>query len=448
MRNVLIITYEFPPKGGPGVQRCLKFAKFLPEQGWRPIILTISDPPAAVRDESLLAELPPEAMLFRSYSLEPTRAFLATKRLIGRRRRDGEEVEMSQPSQIEEGKRNLTGLPTWAIKGIQALFVPDEKIGWYPWAKREGRRIIDAHRPEVIMSSGPPNTAHVIAAALKRETGIPYVADFRDPWVGNFFLKPPTPLHAWFNRRLERRVVEAADKVISISETMTEGFISCYAEEDASKFITLTNGYDLDDFPGPDELGRSGRRPFVLIYTGTFYGTITPEPLFAAVRGLIDSGAIDPGEFEIEIVGPAEADTGRLIDRFELDSIVQRPGFKPRADALRDLAAADCALLVLGPEPASTLILTTKIFEYLAARKPILALVPEGDAAKLIKEAGAGLVVHPRDIESIAAALMELIAGHRRGQPLVSYHDKVVERFDRRRLTARLATVFSDVGSD
>lgn len=436
MPSVLLVSYEFPPKGGVGVQRPLKTARYLSEAGWDVTVLTVADPPTALLDPDLLAELPPSVRVERAWSLEPTRLVQYLRRRRARTREAGSALRPDGGV----GARGVSGLPRAVIRLIQAFFVPDEKLGWTPWAVRLGVRLHRETPFDCILASGPPFTALGIAGRLGRSLGIPWIADLRDPVVGGYFFRPHTPVHAALMRAYERRVVRSAARVITATEGIRAELIERHSDA-VGRTVTVTNGYDPADFELPAPEPHPG---FTVSYVGTFQGEITADTLLEAVAS---ARAADPalaGDTRVRLVGPLDPETAAAIERTALGDMVQRVGFVPHADAIIEMRAASVLVLVLGRGPESASIFTGKLPEYLASGRPVLALVPEGVAADTVRRARAGWVVRPDDSEGAAAALRDAYAAWRGGL-LPTPDAAIVSEYDRRALIGRVSELLKEV---
>lgn len=439
MMRLLLVTYEFPPKGGVGVQRPLKTARYLAEAGWDVTVLTVADPPTAVFDPDLLTELPPSVRVERAWSLEPTRLIQYLKRRRVRAAEDGS-AHRSNP---QGGARGISDLPRGAIRFVQALFIPDEKFWWTPWAVRLGIRLHRESPFHCILASGPPFTALGVGRRLGRALGIPWVADLRDPIVGGYFFRPPTPLHAALIGAFERRIVRSAARLITATEGMRSDLAERYPDAE-TRSVTVLNGYDSADFVSPAPDPHPG---FTISYVGTFQSDIEPDTLLAAVAIARDA---DPGfarDARVRIVGPVDPETAAAIERSGLGDAVERAGFVRHTDAIAEMRAAAVLVLVLGEGPESAAILTGKLPEYLAAGRPILALVPDGVAAGVVRRGRAGWVVSPHDTEAAASALLAAHAAWRAGTLCVPDAALVAE-FDRRRLVAVVSALLEEVVAD
>ncbi len=432
MKSVLIISYEFPPKGGSGVQRVTKFAKYLPEYGWSPTVLTVKDMPTILYDENLAKET--EGMdVERVYSLEPTRLWVWLSKIRSRLR------PSSPDSSTQAGKRSLTGLPSWLIRFIQAFFVPDEKIGWLPWAVREGVRIAKKEKVQLILASGPPFTGYLVAKKVSRRTGIPWVADFRDPWVGHYYLKPQTSVHGWLTERLEASVIRDADAVVSVAPQTTYDFVERYpAEKD--KFTTIMNGYDSNDFPAQPRASQK----FLVAYMGSFYEQRNPRVFLRAVSELM---AEEPGfadDLAIKFIGATDPLTLRLIEESAAREKVELTGYRPHEECLEMFLEARVLLFITDPQE-SQLHLAGKIFEYLAAGRPILALTGPGTAGELVRQTNTGQVVDPGDTGAVKEALVGLYRDFQAGVDSHRPNREELLKHERKTQTGELAKVFEKV---
>jgi glycosyltransferase involved in cell wall biosynthesis len=456
MPRLLLVSYEFPPKGGTQSQHVVKFARALVAHGWDVTVLTVDDPPTSLVDERMLEDVARETTVLRAWSLEPTRLI----QWLRRRKGSGAgapaaavpaPADAAGPSPAAPaspaaapganaatpapttGARGFTSMPRWAIRLIQAFFVPDEKVGWTRYAVTAAERA-SAQRPfDAILSIGPPFTAHHIASKLTRRLRVPWVADLSDPLVGGYFFRPVTPLNAWLMRRFETRVVTRAAWIVAATRGIVDDLLARHPEA-AGRVGVMPNGFDPADFEGVDR-AHTG---FVVSYVGTFQGSIRPDAfLDAAVIAMGRSEAL-AADLRIRFVGPLDPATDEAVAARGLSERVERTGFVPHDAAARAMAASDVLLLVLGPEAESKAIQTSKLPEYLGARRPVLALVPPGGvAADTVTASRAGEVVPSLDAEAAADALLHLYELWRDGR-LPQPAEEVVARFDTRRLAGEL----------
>jgi glycosyltransferase involved in cell wall biosynthesis len=387
MRRVLLVSYYFPPHAGSGVFRPLRLAKYLPRHGWSVTVLTVSERARLIRDEALVADVPRTVRVERTSSLEPRVPLLVLHKL---------------------------GLAALARRIEPWLLVPDDQRGWVPFAARRGARLLASQPHDVVLSTAGPYSAHLVGSALKGASGVPWIADFRDEWTTNPYLadRYPTAWHRRRNADLERRTLVEADRVVCVSEPWLAALRSLAPGEPGDKFRVHPNGYDAEHFPGAS---RPPPDRFRVVYAGSFYGHRTPDVFLEGVARAVGSGEIPAAEIEVLFVGPSGGGWERSgLPAGILHAEPQRPYF----EALRHLDRAAVLLLVIPPEggPGNH---TGKLFNYLAAGRPILALAPEPNvAADLIRKSRSGVVVPPDRPDAVAHALAGLYRDFRAGLAL------------------------------
>lgn len=412
MPGLLVLAYYFPPWGGAGVQRTLKYVKYLPQFGWQPQVVTARSRVQAVSDPSLSLELP------AGLPVHATPALMLPKALPWRVR---------------------NWLARW-------LLVSDQEAGWASFAQRQAAELIRRRQVQAVYTTSTPYTAHLVGLRLKQRFGLPWIADFRDPWVGNATLRPPTPWHRGRIEGWERQVVTAADRVTVVSEPMAQAFRAAYPQLEPQRFLTLPNGYDPEDFAQAQPLGRQPDR-LGIVYSGSFYGQRTSQPFLQALHNVLARGAIPRTAVQVRLVGNVGQATAEQVQALELADVVAMTGYVAHHQSVGYVLGADVLLLVIAPGPGSEGVLTGKIFEYLAAHRPILALTPPSAAADLIQESRAGVVIDPDDGPAIERQLIAWFDQWRRGVLGCTSDPAVIERFDRRRLTETLAEALATAGS-
>jgi len=420
MRDVLFLSYFFPPMGGGAVLRALKFVKYLPGCGWRPLVVAGAGG-YRVRDDTLAAEVPPEAVVRR---VRPWPFFGAGDAAAAAK------APAASPRIAARAARRLG-------REVRCFFSFPDIYSWFARpAYREARRLLSSRDVKLIFSTAPPYTSHVVAARLAREAGVPLVLDYRDAWADNPFGRPPTPLHRWRTRRAEAGVLAQASAVVAVTAGMAEGYRRRLAEGRAVAFIP--NGYDEADF---DEPAPAPAGPFTVAYAGQFYPGRMPWTLLRAASAFVEKRGLGPGDFRVRLVGPIGRSVSARARGFGVP--LEAVGVLGHRDAVREMRAADVNLLIIGSQPGAAATLTGKIFEYVRAGRPVLALVPpEGEAASLVKEFDAGVVVAPDDVDGALMALAALYDG-RRGAARPA--PERLSRFERRNLTTELAALFDDV---
>lgn len=423
-RRVLAIQYFFPPLGGPGVQRNLKFIKFLPEFGWSPWVLTVKALRYHAHDPTLLEEVPPEAVVVRSESIDPLRlaALVSPPRMnVG-----GD----ATPGRSMSGRLRATGARVYrAARDLLAF--PDAHIGWIPFLLWNGRRIIAVQDINVIFARTVPFSAAVAARVLSRATGVPYVLDMADGWTDDPHLKAPTRIHRSAHRWLEAKVVGEADGVSAYAPELRDALRARYPRLDG-RIELLTNGFDPADLEAvrprqwPDERRR-------IVYTGSLYQHQEPN-YRSLLEGLRSLNPRDAAAVEVLFVGQVFEGAEQIAEEYGALDRVRFLGYQPHGQALSHLTAADAALLFIQKGDHS--MITGKVFEYLMARVPLIASIePRGACAEILREVGLGdAVVDPESSSATAAALQAVIRGEARGPD-----PEKLRAYDRRHITARLA---------
>jgi hypothetical protein len=433
-----MVVYYFPPAGGAGVQRALKFAKHLPEHGWIPHVLAPRNADYPVRDPSLLDEVPAEVVLHRTAIFEPYGLY---RRLTGQ----AGPVDVATLSRDEDRARRFPErLSEWVRS---TFFIPDARIGWYPFAVRAGRGVLRSARPAVILSSAPPYTCHLVALRLHRITGLPWVADFRDSWVDWLSAAHRRGLPRRVELRMEGAVLREASAIVTVSRGVADDLLERHPECRDSRWHVLPNGYDPDDVDSvrSDRAGY-GPEKLVITHTGTLYGPRDPATLIHALEDLVAEGHPSARALRVRFIG-------RLADRFRsriehspATACVEVVGYLSHREAIAQAKGSDALLLIVDQVPQSGAILTGKLFEYLGLRRRILALAPPGEAAEMVTTLRAGDVVNPGDVGGMRAAIVGIWERWRMARLSGPASTEVV-RFTRRRLTGQLATLLDRLAS-
>jgi glycosyltransferase involved in cell wall biosynthesis len=325
----------------------------------------------------------------------------------------------------------------------------DEQLGWLPFANRAGERIINQNPMDVIYSTSAPYTAHLIAHHLHKRFRIPWVADFRDPWVGNANLRFPTALHRKIVERLERQVIQDANHVLVVSPPMGQSICARNPGIDPAKITWLPNGFDAQDFDHVQPARRDKDR-FYLVYTGSFYAQgRTSQAILEAIQAVIANGQVPHERLRLRLVGNIGKATQKWISELNLGAIVETPGYVSHEQSIAHLLAADVLLLIIGSSPDSAFVYTGKVFEYLAACKPILCLADKGVASDLIRTACAGIVVPPDNVPQISRHITEMYQQWQNGRLRIVPDQPLIQTFARKQLTSRLAGIFNRlIGKD
>ncbi len=325
---------------------------------------------------------------------------------------------------------------------VELAWFPDEQIGWLPGALAIALAADDTNPVDAIYSSGPPWSSHLAAAAIHGLTGLPWVADFRDPWVGNAYAAPlPLPHRVW-RAWLERSVVERAKACVFASAGVRDEYARRYPHR-ANGFLTIHNGYDLDDVAAIREAPRRQRSDghFRLVFTGSIQGIAEARLLVAGLERLLDRRPDLRDRLRVQLVGwlspAAEAIAGARLRA--LAPVVERIGPQPKAAALRAVVDADAALVLLADQPGRANVPSAKLFDYLGLDAPVLAVAPDGEVRRILAELDCGVAADatPEGLASGIERLMETPRADRPADP--------ERRFERRSLTERLAALLDGV---
>ena len=434
-KKVLFISYIFPPIGGSGVQRNLKYVKYLPRTGWQPLVITVKDVISHSHDYSLLDEIPADAVIVRTESVDPFR-------IGGILRRQKNSKQVGSPD--SQPRVNEFRLPAPLIKVFRTArsFVafPDSVVGWMPFVIAAGIKLFRQHHFQVIFARSVPYTGAIAALLLSKLTRRPYVLDFADGWTDDPHLNAPTVIHKKMHALLERMVVGRAHHVIVYSDNLAQKFKSRYPQI-ADQITVLPNGYDPEDLAGVQSIFRKDKSKQRIVYTGNLYEHQLDNfvTLLEALNRLLPH---ERGKIEILFVGKVHFDARSMVEQFGLSSIIRFLGYKTHSESLRYLASADAALLFI--KEGDITMVTGKLFEYLGMQLPIIAIIePEGLAAHILNQVSMGeMIVHPRDVEG----LLQII------QRWMSKNNEIVkpqqpQAFNRKYLTEKLATVLEDTSN-
>lgn len=431
MKRVLLISYLFPPCGGSGVQRNLKYVKYLPDFGWVPYVLTVKDIRYHDYDHTLLKEVPKEASVIHTESLDP---FRITAVLQGFRKR-------GKNSDIRLAKKSspMDSFFLNCYRYLRNWFAfPDASVGWLPFAFFRGLKIIEEEKIDVILSSVGPYTSALLGKLLSAATKTPYVIDFRDGWTDDPYLFRPTSIHRMLHRRMEKWVVGDADGVSVYGDYLLQLLVARYPQLDG-RIIVLTNGFDHEDYENIVPAIKTPNRIRIL-YCGSLYQYHAPqfEVLLKAMRGL----PLDVrNKIEIYFVGRIEIpNVLAQIDEAGLSECFKFLGYMPHTKTPSYQMSADALLLMIPAGDVSSY--SGKIFEYLAVKKPILAMVESsGICAELLRSVDCGdWIVSPLDSEGLSIAISRLSL-----LTVTKSENTKVEQFTRKNLTNRLSNFLESV---
>jgi glycosyltransferase involved in cell wall biosynthesis len=413
MKNILLVAYHFPPcRGSSGLQRTLSFSRYLPNHGWTPVILTAN--PRAYPDiaDDQLGDVPANIHVARAFALDAARHL------------------------------------AWRGRYFDFLALPDRWVSWVIGGVWTGLKLIRQHRPKVIWSTHPIPSAHLIGLILCRLTGIPWIADFRDPMTEIDSLtqrRYPSDPRVFRSRRwLERRVIQHSTRSVFVAPATLQMYADQYPDQPREQWVLIPNGYDEQSFVAADKQAiRPGQNESCvrLLHSGVLYtADRDPSAFFSVLQRLRDAGHIASSNFQVILRATGDDDYyRRLIRSKSVEDLVRLETAIPYREALAEMLSVHGLLVFQGQESNANI--PAKLYEYLRARRPIFALVDaEGDTAKTLRAAGVGTCVSLHSEEQIEAGLIEFLRQLRSGTaPIPQQSD--VERYSREARTKELATL-------
>jgi glycosyltransferase involved in cell wall biosynthesis len=424
--RLLIVAFYFPPTGGGGVQRTLKFCKFLPEFGVDVHVLTPDDSKWFARDDRLLESVPESTTVHRCRFVGPQSSF---------------------HSDAIRGRSGLGRIGVEARYAYQRVLIPDKAAPWMATALPAGIGVVRREGIDVVMSTSPPTSAHLVAESIATATRRPFVADFRDSWLDNphrRYEKAGVRAKRTVIARMASSVGRRSSALVAATGTIAQELGRMHPSA-AHKTTVIENGADFDDFEGLDH--RPNER-FTIVHAGSFFGHRTPNLFLLAVQRLLERRPELRGRLVARFIGELRAEHREYARSLGIDDSWREEGFLPYAESIAAQRAAD-ALLLLIPraDGRGDSVLSGKVFEYVASRRPVLAAVPpNGAAANLIRGIGAGRVVDGDDADGISRELEALVdewlAG---GSADVALSDAVRDRLSRRSRAGELARVLDAV---
>lgn len=393
MQKVLIVTYYWPPGSGAGVQRWLKFAKYLPLYGWEPVILTVDERFATypATDNSLNEDIPPGLAVYKTGAIDYFRLY----------NRDKSRIPSAGFAQ-DDSKGLKAGISRF-IRGN--FFLPDPRRGWNRPAFRKACELIEKENISRIITTSPPHSTQLIGLKLKlRFPAIRWIADLRDPWTDIYYYDKfsPTFLSKAVDRSYERKVLKTADRIITVGNSLTDIFAArCPGIED--KTTIITNGYDDQDFSGPQPVDPA-------IFTISYIGTLSDDYPAGTLVKVLGSLARSGIEYRLRFVGKISDGQKKLIESLNNPAGIEFIPYSGHSLAISYMRSSTVLLLIIPEHRSSASIITGKIFEYLASCRPVICLGPvNGDAAMILKETGHGLCFDYGDAEGISDYLKFLM---------------------------------------
>jgi glycosyltransferase involved in cell wall biosynthesis len=446
--RLLIVSAHFPPDRSAGTHRVLRLANYLQAHGWETSVLTI-DPSSyghsIQQDESLVGRIDPRVTIVRTGAWRGHAAMVRWRNRLLRRGGQAHagtgarDTASRDPRSQDARSQEKSGWRAWRRAGTTHLFgFPDDEIGWFWYAVVRGLQVIRKRKIDVVLSSAPPFTCHLVGHALRSLANVRWVADFRDPWARAPWGKGGSARgHQW----LESRVIGRADAVALNTPELHREFTDWYGPDLSARFHVVTNGYDADVLEPYARAAPGTGLPLIITHAGTLYRARDPRPLLEALARCMREGAVPQNGIHLNFVG-------KIASAFEVDSVIERLGLSgcvtrqppvPHHESLRLLAASHVLVVI---QPDTSLQVPVKLYEYVGLRRPILALAEDGAVARLVRDGNFGVVVPPADVDGIATALADLYRRHITQGP-ATVDDQRAAQFDARRQSAILAEVLS-----
>lgn len=426
MKRVLIITYYWIPSGGAGVQRWVKFCKYLRHYGWEPVIYSPENPEYPSVDHSFQKDIPADMVVIKRPIWEP---YTLYRHLFGKK---GEKINAGF---ISENKKSgwKEQLSIW-IRGN--FLIPDPRLFWVRPSVKFLNTYLSENKIDAIVTSGPPHSMHLIGMGLKkRNPHVKWIADFRDPWTNIDFYADLnlTSVADKIHRSLEKKVLQSADCVIVVSDGMKQEF----EHMKPKRLEIITNGYDTDDTAGDDVKMDS---QFSLAHIGTLNAARNPHTLWKVLGEICRLNPTFKSDLSIRLVGKTDFTVIESIHQNGLHENLQRVDYVAHQQAILHQNQSAVLLLLINHSNNAKGILTGKFFEYLAARRPVMAVGPtDGDVAKVLEETNAGITVGFDDDEKTKQTVLDFYEQFRKGN--LQVNSTSIEKYARKALTSQLVDI-------
>lgn len=430
-KRVLIITYYWPPSGGAGVQRWVRFVSHLRNFGWEPVLCIPENPSYVVEDPSLLQSLPQDLEIIRTKLWDPV---LFVTKLKRKKSSDGNQLKLVQKPNKNDWKAKLL----WKIRGN--FFIPDAKKYWIKPSIKKLSAYLKVHPVDAIISTGPPHSAHLIALGLKSKFDIPWLADFRDPWISMDYLQEMSlGKSAWKkHKKLEREVITTANEVVVVGKTMQLEY-----EERYSRTCPIVyNGYNESN--AVNQKNYQLDEKFTIVHIGNFLRDRNCRDFWQTLSELIAENEEFKSRIQLKFIGELAVNVRESITEFGLDPYTQFIPYIPFEETQSHLHQAQVLLLPIDRISNAQFVLTGKLFEYIKSKRPILLLGPSnGDAADIVLSCASGMVCDFDDFSQLRITLLELFQRYKEGRNIIEPID--IDRFSTPKLTAKMVELLNNL---
>ena len=422
--KALIITYYWPPAGGSGVQRWLKFVKYLQDFGVEPVIYTVEDPKYALIDETLEMEVPKNLKVLKQPIWEPNNL-----------------LTLFKSKQQKTSAGFLDPNPSFLEKQLQYIranyFIPDARKFWVKPSVRFLSEYLKNNKVDVVITTGPPHSLHLIGMELKKRFPIKWISDFRDPWsdIDYFHQLPLTEKTIQKHKELEKKVLQQSDAVIVIGKTMKEKF-----DKFNRNIHVISNGFDGDIAASEKELDKK----FSITHIGLMNADRNPKILWKALSEIMNENSEFTKDLEIKFIGEVADEVKKYIADHKLEENTKYITYVPHQKVIAYQTMTQVLLLAVNNVPSAKGIITGKIFEYLQAKRPIIAIAPlNGDLAEIINKTNAGFVVEFEDKENLKKTILDLYKKYKDGE--LKIVSKNIDQYHRKELTQRLTEIIKNI---
>lgn len=422
MHKVLVIAYYFPPMGLSGVQRTLKFVKYLKNYGWEPIVITTADVAYFAHDDSLQKELDETGIRVIRVSGTDPNSLLSKKGTV------------KIPSEFVRKSFNRLS---------QIFFIPDNKLSWSKVAYKKSIELLSNEHFDCVFISGPPFSQFDVFSEIKKTHNIPLILDYRDLWVDNQFSFYLTPFHKSYHKRKEYKALKAADRIIVTNRRIKEKLINDYKFLSFDEVFIIPHGFDPADFSNIETIKKSNDR-MLLNYSGLFYEYITPKYFLNAFKKLLIENSSVAENIRLAFVGLLGKENRKLIRDLQLEPYVTEYGYVDHTQTIQKLIMSDILWFMVGNGKSASTISSGKLYEYFGTKKPIIACLPEGALKTAAAEYKAAFITEPDNIEQIKNILIEVYNLYKKGK-LPTPDEKYVESFRRDLLTEQLSKQMNKV---
>ena len=422
MHKVLVIAYYFPPMGLSGVQRTLKFVKYLRNYGWEPTVITTSDVAYFAHDESLQKELDETSIRVIRVSGSEPNSLLSNKGTV------------KLPSEFVRKTFNRMS---------QIFFIPDNKLSWSKMAYNKSIELLSNEHFDCIFISGPPFSQFDIFSEIKKTHNIPLILDYRDLWVDNQFSFYLTPFHKSLHKRKEYKALKAADRIIVTNRRIKEKLIKDYKFLSFDEVFIISHGFDPEDFIKAELLKKTNDK-MLLTYSGLFYEYITPKYFLLAFRKLLTENPSVAENIRLSFIGLLGKENKKLIRELKLEAYISEFGYVDHTQTIQKLIMSDVLWIMVGDGKSASTISSGKLYEYFGTKKPIIACLPEGALKNAAIEYKASFITEPANIEQIKETITQVYNLYKEGK-LPTPDENFVETFRRDLLTEQLAKQMNKV---